>query len=276
MTAYRSIRRYTRELDRSSALWLPLASFWLRPIRALFPLALRVYRAIVRDFGIEQSREFIAQARREAASPERWQHCLASSVSVDASRVVWRELAAWAAEARDCRAIGDVIAVASAISVAAGLRCALAIVRTIYLRAEDSDRSIKRALALWTNGINADGIDKASAAYARRIGRRLHAYAQTGPSGTPVLREAFVAAALLAGVLGSRSAAFRRRPVQRIGAMCTRLSVVMANVVEMQPAPVARVTFAQACAQALLEYSMLPACADAITTTTKRRKADRS
>lgn len=164
MMKYRRFYWVTKRDSRSNALWYPLRDFWTMPVRAVFPLALRVHRALVQDFGRESVREAIAQGR--AAQPElaSWPAHVAASMGATATRTLWREVAGWVAESSDCEwptnELVTRLAMAGALDVRAALLGALAIVRALYSKAERRDAGVERALALCERAFIAYGRGK--------------------------------------------------------------------------------------------------------------------
>lgn len=158
---YRWFYRVTMRDERRNALWYPVVPFWEMPVRALFPLALRVHRALVRDFGLESVREAIAHGRAAKVELANWPAHVANSMGVNASRVLWREVAGWVADAGD-DAIELVkrLAIVGALDTRAALLAALALVRALYSKAERRDAGVERALALCERAFIAYGRGK--------------------------------------------------------------------------------------------------------------------
>jgi hypothetical protein len=164
MTIYRGYNRFSKRDNRSNALWYPLRDVASMPIRALFPPALRVHRALVGEFGIEAVREAIAQGRSSGVELENWPAHIASSMSVSAARALWREVAGWIADAGDdASELANRLATTGALDIRASLLGSLAIVRALYAKAERRDARVEEALSLCERAFTAYGRGKLAA-----------------------------------------------------------------------------------------------------------------
>lgn len=169
---YRLYYWVTKRDNRNNALWYPLLNFEAMPVRALFPLALRIHRALVRDFGVESVREAIAQGRSAGVKLASWPAHIAGSMNVSAARALWREVAGWIADAGDdAGELAKRIATVGALDVRASLLGSLAIVRALYAKAERRDVQVERAMDLCERAFIAYGRD--SIAAMRREAKRI-------------------------------------------------------------------------------------------------------
>lgn len=169
---YRWFYRVTMRDERKNALWYPVVPFWEMPVRALFPLALRIHRALVRDFGLESVREAIAHGRESEVELASWPAHVANSMGVNASRVLWREVAGWVADAGDdASELVKRLAIVGAFDTRGALLGSLALVRALYSKAECRDVRVEEALSLCERAFIAYG--RGSVAAMQRQAQRI-------------------------------------------------------------------------------------------------------
>lgn len=146
---YRLYEWVTKRDSRRSALWYPLRDFWLMPARALFPLALRIHRALVAAFGVAAIRETIAQGRESAVKPCDWIAHIELVMGIDARRTVQRELALWVADAGiESAELTQRLSIVALFEPRGSLLGTLSIARTLYSKAERRDERVERAMDL--------------------------------------------------------------------------------------------------------------------------------